>query len=184
MESSHIGIEVNEGFLRGRDFKNMIAYARFSSDNPSVFLLEKLRTVFPDDLKLSYRLNMDLKKTKDAGLDGVLNALFHSWIGKPFDGDDKLKDFLMLKGGYDYLTGKDIAKLYNTSKNKEDASTKALEFLSTKSSDQVMWYNFIRSLEGCKNQVFLGELSKTLRRSLENDIPETVTELANQQLHH
>ncbi|CEG43900.1 uncharacterized protein PHALS_14753 [Plasmopara halstedii] len=77
----------------------MIAYAKVSSDNHSVFLLNHLQEQIDDIIKMPIHLKSLSKPNND--LDGVLCALFQSWIGKPFNAVVNSREFASLKKAFD-----------------------------------------------------------------------------------
>ncbi|KAL7685896.1 hypothetical protein Plhal304r1_c029g0096021 [Plasmopara halstedii] len=121
----------------------MIDYAKFSSDNPSVYLLEYLQKQIKDDTKLVSQLHQ-LKKS-DEVLDGVLRTLFLSWIGKPSNAGVDSKEFAELKKGYELLMSGRLWSDWHTNDEDKVCSIVLTELFKI-SNDQVMWYRFLRNL--------------------------------------
>lgn len=169
-------VSKSETYLEGQSFANLVAYARFSSDHPDTFVLQKLRKRLPDDLMWARLLNLVRKKQKlqEQGQEehdaffGVLNALFHSWIGKPYDGAASLQDGRKLIRAYNYLTGQKLTKAYKAEAklDQEKADKAILTHLLDISNDEVMWSKFLSKLQ--KDSTLRVPLSRVLQTLLKS----------------
>ncbi|KAL7998180.1 hypothetical protein Plhal703r1_c30g0118971 [Plasmopara halstedii] len=126
--------------MRSSSFEKMIAYAKFSSDNPSLYLLAVLRDRIKDESKLARLLQQVWKSNDD--VQGVLCALYQSWTGKPFIAGVNSDEFKALDAAYEYLKNlRQSATLAN--KNPDEVCSLILNHFYTLSNDVVMWYNFL-----------------------------------------
>ncbi|CEG44565.1 uncharacterized protein PHALS_00916 [Plasmopara halstedii] len=136
----------DETFLESNKFKNMIAYAKFSSDSPSVFLLGKLRERTADDVMWAQLLQMLWNKSDD--LNGVFSALMLSWIGRPVHATTDIEEGLILCEIYNYLRSVGIASTSTSGShvigNSVDAMVKKL---LTHSPDKNMWLTVLEQLK-------------------------------------
>ncbi|KAL7685847.1 hypothetical protein Plhal304r1_c029g0095501 [Plasmopara halstedii] len=137
----------------------MIAFAKFSSDNPSEFLLKELQKQKINEATFAVQIR-ELSKSND-DIEGLLCALFQSWIGKPFDGGVKSEEFARLKTAFDLLN--DHSHWQEWQKLDDKDFSLVLRNLSEISNDELMWYRFLRKLQyDTSFSVSLAELVKFL----------------------
>ncbi|KAL7685858.1 hypothetical protein Plhal304r1_c029g0095621 [Plasmopara halstedii] len=139
----HITMSNINSFLKSASFRKMIKYAKFSSDNPSVFLLKFLQKQTGSSIKLASQL-YNLRKSNNV-LDDVLCALFQSWIGKPSYADMNSEEFTTLKTAFDLLMNGKLWSHWQLDDEDKACST-VLEELLKLSKDILMWYRFLCNL--------------------------------------
>ncbi|CEG37393.1 uncharacterized protein PHALS_04987 [Plasmopara halstedii] len=131
--------------LKDTSLGNLIAFAKFSSIIPSESLLNGFQNEITNEVKFAVQLH-ELSKS-NVGLNGLLCALFQSWIGKPFDGGVDSVEFASLKKALDLLKDdgcwRELEKLYG----KDKAFSLVLDILFEMSNDEFMWYRFLRNLQ-------------------------------------
>lgn len=168
----------SESYLESQCFANMIAYARYTSDKPDVYLLEKLLERSADDFmwaRLLSKVRMEHLELQKKGhqvetdaFSGVLNALLHSWVGKPYDATAAPRKKRTLIAAYDYLTSENVASWYTRNKKSGNAyaDKEILDQMLRKSNDGVMWAKLLSKLQNdSKMEISLFDVFNTLIQS-------------------
>ncbi|CEG48207.1 uncharacterized protein PHALS_05677 [Plasmopara halstedii] len=165
------GVEIS---LSSENIAKLRTYASCSGDDPDLFLLNALRDLFHDDVKLAHFINEERKKNPD--LIGVLSALFCSWIGISYNASTSIEIQRLLVRVYMYLSDKDgIASLRIASfKANQDVGEIILDHLLKESADKVMWAKFLEKLQ---DDASMHDIVSSVRRSLWNINEWSLTEI-------
>ncbi|KAL7998213.1 hypothetical protein Plhal703r1_c30g0119321 [Plasmopara halstedii] len=144
--TKQISLRECEEFLKSENFFAFSLYKRFISNNPDASSPEFMRTRSTDEVAWALALYNLLGDPKYSDIFvGVLDALFHSWVAKPYNSVAATGKNRFLIGAYKLLRE---SKSDIDSRQPELSEAKIiLDTLLEHSKDELMWARFLYKLK-------------------------------------